>query len=128
MRVVNFRIPQVDCVRVMRLLCATLLALSFTAAQAQDYPNRPIRLIVPFPPGGGMDGIARPLAEKLTTLLGQPVLIENRSGASGNVGAEAAARSAADGYTLMFANDFLTTNHLKLSPRNCAPTWNVGGA
>jgi tripartite-type tricarboxylate transporter receptor subunit TctC len=93
-----------------RLFYAILLSLSLATAHAQDYPNRPIRLIVPFPPGGGMDGIARPLAEKLSGLLGQPVLVENRSGASGNVGAEAAARSAADGYTLMFANDFLATN------------------
>ncbi len=88
-----------------------LLLLAFCAsAAAQDFPTRPIRMIVPFPPGGGMDGIARPLAEKLATLLGQPVVLENRPGASGNVGAEAAARSAADGYTLMFANDFLASN------------------
>ena len=93
-----------------RLAAALLLGLSLVTAQAQDYPNRPIRMIVPFPPGGGMDGIARPLAEKMASLLGQPVVLENRPGASGNVGAEAAARTPADGYTLMFANDFLASN------------------
>jgi tripartite-type tricarboxylate transporter receptor subunit TctC len=77
---------------------------------AQQYPSRPIRLIVPFPPGGGFDGIARPFAEKLSTLLGQNLVIENRAGAAGNVGADVAARSPADGYTLLFANDFLATN------------------
>jgi len=93
-----------------RLLLAALLGFAFVSAHAQDYPNRPIKLVVPFPPGGGMDGAARPLAEKLATLLGQPVVIENRPGASGNVGAEAVARTPADGYTLMFANDFLASN------------------
>jgi tripartite-type tricarboxylate transporter receptor subunit TctC len=99
----------------MRLLSPVLAALLaaplvVSIGHAQDFPNRPIRMIVPFPPGGGMDGIARPLAEKMAGLLGQPVVLENRSGASGNVGAEAAARTPADGYTLMFANDFLATN------------------
>ncbi len=91
-------------------LVVIALALTFFPAHAQDYPNRPIRMVVPFPPGGGMDGVARPLAEKLALLLGQPVIIENRPGASGNVGAEAVARTPADGYTLMFANDFLASN------------------
>ncbi len=93
-----------------RLLAAALVGLACAAAHAQDYPTRTIKIIVPFPPGGGMDGIARPLAEKLAGLLGQPVVTENRPGASGNVGAEAMARTPADGYTLMFANDFLATN------------------
>lgn len=92
-----------------RLVCAVLLALPLAIA-AQEYPNKAIRIIVPFPPGGGMDGVARPLAERMSALLGQPIVLENRSGASGNVGAEFAARSAADGYTLLFANDFLATN------------------
>ena len=93
-----------------RFLLGALLGFALATALAQDYPSRPIKMIVPFPPGGGMDGIARPLAEKLAALLGQPVVLENRPGASGNVGAEAAARTPADGYTLMFANDFLASN------------------
>ena len=93
-----------------RVAAALLLALGVAGAHAQDYPTRAIRMVVPFPPGGGMDGIARPLAEKMAAILGQPVVLENRSGASGNVGAEFAARSPADGYTIMFANDFLATN------------------
>jgi tripartite-type tricarboxylate transporter receptor subunit TctC len=79
-------------------------------AQAQGYPSRPIRIIVPYPPGGGFDGIARPFSEKLASLLGQPVLLEYRAGAGGNIGALYAARSAPDGYTLFIANTFLATN------------------
>jgi tripartite-type tricarboxylate transporter receptor subunit TctC len=95
----------------MRLFSVVLAAmLAAPLAYAQEFPVRPIRIIVPFPPGGGMDGVARPLAERMSQLLGQPMVLENRSGASGNVGAEATARTAADGYTLMFANDFLSTN------------------
>jgi tripartite-type tricarboxylate transporter receptor subunit TctC len=85
------------------------LAVALTV-NAQGYPARPIRLIVPFPPGGGFDGIARPFAEKVGSLLGQALVIENRAGAAGNIGAEVAARSTPDGYTLLFANDFLATN------------------
>ena len=95
----------------MRLLSVVLAAmLAAPLAYAQEFPVRPIRIIVPFPPGGGMDGVARPLAERMSQLLGQTMVLENRSGASGNVGAEAMARTPADGYTLMFANDFLSTN------------------
>ena len=80
------------------------------AAHAQAWPDRPLRIIVPFPPGGGFDGIARPFAERLGQVLGQTVLIDNRAGAAGNIGAQAAARAVPDGYTLLFANDFLATN------------------
>jgi tripartite-type tricarboxylate transporter receptor subunit TctC len=80
-------------------------------AQAQDWPTRPIKLVVPFTPGGGNDIIARALGERLNQSLGQPVIIENRSGAGGNIGAEFAAKSAADGYTfLVAANSILTVN------------------
>lgn len=86
-----------------------LLCLA-TLTQAQPYPARPVRMIVPFSPGGGFDGIARPFAEKLGETLGQPVLLEHRPGAGGNIGAETAARAAPDGYTVLFANTFLATN------------------
>jgi tripartite-type tricarboxylate transporter receptor subunit TctC len=82
------------------------------AASAQNYPDKPIHLIVPFPPGGVADIIARPIAEKLTTALGQSVIVENRGGATGTIGASYVARSAPDGYTLLLG----TTNEIAMSP------------
>jgi tripartite-type tricarboxylate transporter receptor subunit TctC len=84
--------------RSLPVLAALLPAAA--RAQAGSYPNRPVRLIVPFPPGGGVDLTARLLAEPLARDIGQPVVIENRGGAGGVIGVEAMARSAADGYTL----------------------------
>ena len=81
------------------LLLLFLVALT-TAAQAEDYPTRPIRLIVPFAPGGGNDTVARLVGEALGRRLGQPVVVDNHTGAGGVVGAEAAAKAPADGYTL----------------------------
>ncbi len=78
-----------------------LLALIDTSAVAQTYPNRPIKLIVPYSPGTGMDMIARIVGPKLAQRLGQPVVVENLLGASGNIGGSAAARAAPDGHTLM---------------------------
>ncbi len=82
-----------------RLLLPCLLALA-SAAHAEDYPTRPIRLIVPFAPGGGNDTVARLVGESLGKRLGQPVVIDNRPGAGGVVSAELAAKAPADGYTL----------------------------
>ena len=85
----------------MRLLLL-ILALPLTVF-SQEYPNRPVRLLVGYPPGGGMDAIARVLAAKLSGSLGQQLVVENRPGASGGVAAEALAASAADGYVVMLA-------------------------
>ncbi|HUQ74195.1 MAG TPA: tripartite tricarboxylate transporter substrate binding protein [Burkholderiales bacterium] len=88
----------------MRVIAAVLLALAFTsAAQAQSYPNRPITVVVPFPPGGVADITARPFGAVMSRLLGQPVVIENKAGAGGALGHAYAARSKPDGYTLMMA-------------------------
>src|ERR1700741_1553202 len=78
--------------------------------QAQAYPNRTIRLIAPFPPGGGTDSAARIVAARLSELLGQQVVIDNRPGAGSNIGAEAAVRSAPDGYTLLLGAPTLAIN------------------
>ncbi len=83
------------------LVAALALACS-SFTQAQDYPNKPVKLIVPFPPGGGTDILARPIAQKLSEKWGQPVIVENRGGAGGNIGTKAAAEAAPDGYTLIF--------------------------
>jgi tripartite-type tricarboxylate transporter receptor subunit TctC len=79
------------------------LMMALPASQAQDYPNRTVRIIVPFPAGGTADAMPRVIADYLSRKWGQPVVIENRSGAGGNVGAEAAYKSEADGYTLLSA-------------------------
>jgi len=83
--------------RLIILACCALIALP---AYAQDYPRRPVRLVVPFPPGGGNDIVARAVAQELGKSLGQQFVVDNRAGAGGAVGADLAARSPADGYTL----------------------------
>ena len=85
------------------LLLTSAFCLGIATANAQGYPARAVRLIVPFPPGGGTDTMARVISPKLSELLGQQVVPENRGGAGANIGAEAAAKSAPDGYTVMLA-------------------------
>ncbi|MCX7932712.1 MAG: tripartite tricarboxylate transporter substrate binding protein [Rhodovarius sp.] len=77
-----------------------LAAPALALAQATDWPNRPVRVIVPWPPGGSTDVLARLLSERLAATLGQPFLVENRPGAGGNIGTDALAKSAPDGYTM----------------------------
>jgi tripartite-type tricarboxylate transporter receptor subunit TctC len=87
------------------LLAAFTLSAAFcSTAAAQTFPTRPVRIVVPFTPGGANDVIARVVAQKLTEQLGQQVLVDNRGGAGGAIGAEMVARSPADGYTLLLAN------------------------
>jgi tripartite-type tricarboxylate transporter receptor subunit TctC len=82
-------------------ILAFVMALSGSAAKAADYPNRPITLIIPSPPGGGTDTQARILVPRLSQLVGHTIVTENRDGASGNIGAEVVAKAAPDGYTLL---------------------------
>ena len=86
---------------VPRLLCLAALALHFAGAQAGDYPTRPVTIVVGFAAGGGVDAVARIVAEKLPALLGQPVVVENRPGVGAVVGATYVARAKPDGYTLI---------------------------
>ncbi len=88
---------------------ALLLALTCGGAFAQGYPSKPVKIIVPFPPGGATDIVTRIVAQKLTETWGQSVIVENRSGAGGNIGGEAAANSPPDGYTLFMTSGSIVT-------------------
>lgn len=89
----------------VRTLLAALLASTVTLAQAQNFPNKPIKLVVPHAPGGNSDTFGRVLAAKLSERIGQQVIVENRAGAGGTVASEAIARSAPDGYTLLVGDN-----------------------
>ena len=91
------------------LVLAWLFALAASAI-AQDYPTRPIKFVVPYPPGGGTDVVARILVEPLAAELGQPIVIDNRGGAAGNLGTDIVAKSPADGYTILFTLSSHTIN------------------
>ena len=90
-------------------VCAMLLCVS-SAASAQQYPLKPVRVVLPFPPGGGADALMRPLAPRLAELTGQQWVIDNRGGANGNIAAELVAGAPPDGYTLFFANSSFAIN------------------
>jgi tripartite-type tricarboxylate transporter receptor subunit TctC len=91
-------------------VCFAVLMGAASVCQAQQWPDRPIHFIVPFPAGGSIDAAARLIAESLSRTLGQQVVIENKSGANGNVGIESVARSAPDGYTVLFGSDAVSSN------------------
>lgn len=99
--------------RGMRITLAATLTLAGIPAMSQDYPAGPIRMVVPFPAGGGVDNMGRIVAQQLSEALGKQVVVENRGGANGMVGSELVARAASDGYTLLMNGaNFVTTPSL----------------
>lgn len=115
----------------LRVLALALLTLPLWA-HAQSYPNRPVKMLVPFPAGGTVDFFARVVAPKLGDALGQPVQVENRSGAGGNIAAEAVAKAPPDGYTVLMGSEIVAINislykQLGYDPlRDLAPVTLVG--
>ena len=115
----------------MRATAGALLLLAAPLSMAQAWPARPIRLVVPFPPGGLIDNMARLVGSRLSQELGQPVVIDNKPGAGGSVGAAEAARATADGYTLLMASPALTISpaiykNLPYQPSQLAPVALLG--
>ena len=97
----------------LSLVIQLLLFIPFSFAQSNEYPTKPIRLVLPFPAGGGTDNLARIMAPKMQLILGQPVIVDNRPGASGNIATEAVAKANPDGYTILMGyNTALTFNPL----------------
>ena len=97
---------------------ACLIAQGLNApVYAQEFPARTVRIVVPYPPGGGVDGLARPLAERLSRLWNQPVLVENRAGAATMIGGDAVAKAAPDGHTLLLTSDSSITSNPHLYPK-----------
>jgi tripartite-type tricarboxylate transporter receptor subunit TctC len=94
----------------LAVACGVLLGVNASALAQQDYPNRPVRIIIAFSPAGAIDVLGRLIADKLSTMWGQQVIVENRPGAGGNIGAAAAAQSPPDGYVLHFGAQTLSTN------------------
>src|SRR5262249_24103919 len=92
------------------ILATWLAAMLAVPACAQDYPSRPIMLVVPYPPGGGNDVIARIVAGKMSAALGREIVVENHGGAGGTIATRQVARAAADGYTLLVATSSLAIN------------------
>lgn len=96
--------------RLSLFFVAMILSCASMTAHAQDYPSRPVRMVVPYPPGGPTDILARAVAAKLTNSLGQPVVVESRPGAGGIVGSDAVAKSSPDGHTLLLGVFDITVN------------------
>ena len=93
----------------LKALLPLALGVSACAAQAQGWPNKPVRVIIPFPPGGTLDTVGRTLAQKLSEQTGQSFVVENKPGGNGTIGADAVAKAPADGYTLLFNASTFTT-------------------
>ncbi|MDM0026669.1 Bug family tripartite tricarboxylate transporter substrate binding protein [Variovorax saccharolyticus] len=104
--------------RAVLLMCASC---AMSGAWAQDYPSRPIKLVVPFPPGGSVDTVARALAPQLQAQLGQPVVIENRAGANSVLGAQSVKRAPADGYTILLNASLQVVNPLIMTTTTYDP-------
>ncbi|TFZ03407.1 Bug family tripartite tricarboxylate transporter substrate binding protein [Ramlibacter rhizophilus] len=96
---------------ISRAILVPLLAGVCQFAAAQDFPSGPVRLVVPYPPGGGVDGLARPLAERLSNLWGKPVIVENKAGAATIIGSDHVAKATPDGHTLLFTSDSSITSN-----------------
>ena len=109
------------------MAAAALLSAPLVLAQAQAYPNRPVKVIIPFPPGGTLDAVGRMLVQRMSEQTGQPFVVENRAGGNGTIGADVVAKAAADGYTLLFNASTFTTAPMTMKsvpysvPRDFAP-------
>jgi len=101
----------------MRRFLLLVLFLPIVAIAQEKYPNRAIRIIVPFAPGGASDFVARIMQPRLGELLGQPIVVENKPGASGNIGVDAAAKSAPDGYSVFLGN----VGSIAINPATAGP-------
>src|SRR2546423_3417061 len=99
-------------IKLRTCIAAFIACVAVTAgiAHAEDYPHKPIKIVVAYSPGTGIDILARTIGQKMTGLLGQPVVIENKPGASGNIGIDAVAKAAPDGYTLGVVVNTIATN------------------
>src|SRR4029077_19145168 len=102
---------------VLAFLLTAVLWGAASGAQAQAYPNRPIHIIAPFPAGGGYDFLSRLVGSEMTKTFSQPVIVENKSGANGNIGTDAAAKSAPDGYTLLMGGNSPLSLNVGLYPK-----------
>src|SRR4051794_30225628 len=91
------------------LACAAAALIAATHAHAQTFPSKPIRIVVPFAAGGPADITARTIGPRMTELLGPPIIVDNRGGANGVIGAEAAIRAPADGYTMLMSTSSITS-------------------
>ena len=105
--------------RALRVAAGVFLSAVFTCtvACADNYPSRPVKIVVPFPPGGPLDFTARVLAERLGASMKQPFVVENRPGASGNIGTDAVAKAEPDGYTLLLVPETPLTVNPGLYPK-----------